>query len=70
MEDKGYRCGLMLRVNILGYTDDVTLTVHEVEEMTARLTAIANISRDNSDMMVNMSKTFSQHMCTVGIKLK
>ena len=57
VEGEGYRCGRILRLRVLGYyADDVTLIGRNVEEMTTRLAAIANTSRDNADVKVNMAK--------------
>ena len=59
---KGFKCGRILRLDVLGYADDVALIAANVDDMTRRLTAIANASRDNADMNVSIPKTFTQHV--------
>ena len=59
---KGFKCGRILRLDVLGYADDVALIAANVDDMTRRLTAIANASRDNVDMNVSIPKTFTQHV--------
>ena len=66
---KGFKCGRILRLDVLGYADDVALISANVDDMTRRLTAIANASRDNADMNVSIPKTFTQHVHRRG-KLK
>ena len=58
----GVKCGDELTYRVLGYADDAAMTEDFIEEMTARLTTLANESRDRADMMIRMDKTFSQHV--------
>ena len=46
----------------MGYADDAALTERTVEGMTERLTAIADASKNEADMVVSMPKIFSQHV--------
>lgn len=46
----------------MGYADDVALISSTVEDMTRRLTSIANGARDNADMHVSLPKTFTHHV--------
>ena len=62
VQGKGFKCGRILRLDVLGYADDVALIGPNVEDMTRRLTALANASRDEADMQVSMPKTFTQHV--------
>ena len=59
---KGVKCGRILELKVLAYVDDAALIEHDVDDMTARLTALANASRDHADINVNMSKTYPQHV--------
>ena len=59
---KGVRCGRILRNKVLGYADDAALADYTVNSMTERLTKIADGSKNDADMDINMSKTFSQHV--------
>ena len=59
---KGMRCGRILKIKVLGYADDLAFIDTTVENMTARLTAVANASEQRADMTVNMDKTVSQHV--------
>ena len=58
-DDKGVRCGriLKLKVCILVYTDDSVFIDDEVDNMSTRLTSIADESEEQSNMSVNMPKT-------------
>ena len=47
---------------VLGYADDAALTEERIEEMTERLTTLADKSESEADMKVRMDKTFSQHV--------
>ena len=62
VEGRGMRCGRILRIKVLGYADDLAFIDTTVENMTARLTAVANASKQQADMVVNMDKTVSQHV--------
>ena len=54
-------CALMFYV--LGYVDDVVALISDtVEDMTRRLTAIADGAKEHADMNVSMPKTFTQHV--------
>ena len=59
---KGFKCGRILRLDVLGYADDVALISGTVEDMTRRLTAIADGARADADMNVSLPKTFSHHV--------
>ena len=59
---KGFKCGRILRLDVLGYADDVALISGTVEDMTRRLTAIADGARADADMSVSLPKTFSHHV--------
>ena len=58
----GVKCGRILKLKVLGYADDAALIEGAVEEMTKRLTSLANASETKADMKVNMAKTFTQHV--------
>ena len=61
--EEGVRCGSkILKIKVLGYADDAALVAEDAETMTARLTAIADTSVQEADMVVNMQKTFTQHV--------
>ena len=62
VKGKGFKCGRILRLDVLGYADDVALISSTVEDMTRRLTSIANGARDNADMHVSLPKTFTHHV--------
>ena len=49
-------------MRILGYADDAALCETEVDVMSTRLTAIADVSASEADMDINMEKTCSQHV--------
>lgn len=49
-------------IKVLGYTDDAALVEQTTDQMTARLTAIANASLALTDMKINVSKTYTQHV--------
>ena len=44
VQGRGMRCGRILRIKVLGYADDLTFIDTTVENMTTRLTAVANES--------------------------
>ena len=58
----GVKCGDELTYRVLGYADDAALTEGRIEEMTERLTALAEKSQSEADMTIHMDKTFSQHV--------
>ena len=61
--DKGFKCGRILLLDVLGYADDLSLIGPNVEVMTRRLTALTEDAvRDEADMQMSMPKTFSQHV--------
>ena len=62
VKGEGFKCGRILRLDVLGYADDVVLILGDVEDMTRRLTAIADAAKANADMNVSLPKTFSQHV--------
>ena len=59
---KGLKCGRVLRIKVLGYADDLALADEGVEEMTSRVTKIADAALEQTDMQVNVDKTFTQHV--------
>ena len=59
----GYKCSELLTIRILGYADDAALIEPRVDDMTCRLTMLADASCREADMDVRMDKTFSQHVC-------
>ena len=59
---EGVTCGRILKLTILGYTADTALIEGEVDEMTKRLTSLTDSSETETDMKVNMVKTFTQHV--------
>ena len=61
VQEEGMKCGKILRIKVFGYADDLALVYTMVEQMTTRLTAITNTSKEQADMTVNMSKTMPQH---------
>ena len=52
----------ILKIRVLGYADDAALAEHIVEDMTTRLTNLADASKREADMDINMNKTVSQHV--------
>ena len=62
VKGKGFKCGRILRLDVLGYADDVALISGDVDDMTRRLTAIADAAKAEADMNVSLPKTFSQHV--------
>ena len=58
----GVKAGSILRLRTLGYADDVALCEETVENMSKRLTDIADASIEQADMYPNISKTFTQHV--------
>ena len=61
---RGMRCGKVLRIKVLGYADDLAFVDNTVDNMTARLTTVANASEKQADMKVNMSEQDSVTACT------
>ena len=59
---QGVKCGRILKIRVLGYADDAALAEHTVDAMTKRLTDLADASKREADMVINMSKTVSQHV--------
>ena len=59
----GYKCSELLTIRILGYADDAALIDPRTEDMTRRLTTLADASWREADMKVRMDKTFSHHVC-------
>ena len=60
--DRGPRFGRILRLKVLGYADDAALIDTTVQKMSHRLTMIADKSKSEADMIVNVDKTFTQHV--------
>ena len=58
----GVRCDRILKLKVLGYADDAVLIDEAVDNMTGRLTSIADASEAHADMKVNMTKTFTQYV--------
>ena len=58
----GVKCGPEMTYRVLGYADDAALTEERIEEMTVRLTTLADKSESEADMKIRMDKTFSQHV--------
>ena len=59
---KGFKYGRILRLDVLGYADDVALISDTVEDMTRRLTAIADGAKADADMCVSLPKTYTHHV--------
>ena len=59
---KGVKYGPELEFRVLGYADDAALTEERIEEMTVRLTTLADKSLQEADMKIRMDKTYSQHV--------
>ena len=53
---------LLVSMCFLEYTSNVRPILWTVENMTARLTAVANASEEQANMTVNMDKTVSHDM--------
>ena len=51
-----------LTIRVLGYADDAALAEERIDEMTTRLTTLADASLQQADMQVRMDKTFSHHV--------
>ena len=62
MAGDGVKCVKNLKIRVLGYADDAALAEHIVEDMTTRLTNLADASKREADMDINMNKTVSQHV--------
>ena len=63
VQGKGFKCGnRILRLDVLGYADDVALISGTVEDMTRRLTALADGAKKDADMNVSLPKTFTHHV--------
>ena len=56
------KCGRILRIKVLGYTDEAALVDSTVTGMTTRLTKIADASQEEADMKISVPKTFTQHV--------
>ena len=61
--DTDYKCSELLTIRILGYADDAVSIEPRVDDMTCRLTTLADASWREADMKVRMDKTFSHHAC-------
>ena len=58
----GVKCGRILHLRVLGYADDAALIEPTVDAMTERFSNLADASKSEADMQINMSKTVSQHV--------
>ena len=58
----GVRCGDFFKVRVLGYADDVAMLDRDAQEMTIRLTTLADGAKHDADMEVAMTEPFSQHV--------
>ena len=58
----GVRCGQELTYRVLGYADDAALVEERIEEMSLRLTQLADASVAQAGMYVRMDKTFTHHV--------
>ena len=47
---------------MLGYAEDLAFIETVMDNMKARLTAVANAPKEQADMIANMAKTASQHV--------
>ena len=65
----GVTCNDELTFRVLGYADDAALSEEKIEEMTVRLTALAEKSQSEADMTIRMDKTFSHHVQTQDSKI-
>ena len=59
---RGVCCGETLTIKTLGYADDVALVETSTDEMTKRFTILTDKSFSETDMQVQMDKTYSQHV--------
>ena len=59
---KGVKCGQQLTYRVLGYADDAALAEAKIDDMTTRLTTLADKSLSEADMRIRMDKTFTQHV--------
>ena len=59
---KGVACGEELIVRVLGYADDAALADEKIEDMSERLTTLADASVHHADMTVRLDKTFTHHV--------
>ena len=50
----GINCGNELTIRVLGYADDAAMAEERIEEMTERLTALADASKEKADMVVRV----------------
>ena len=58
----GIKCGPAMTIRVLGYADDAALTEERIENMTTRLTTLADKSLEEADMKIRMDKTYTQHV--------
>ena len=58
------------RVHTLGYADDAALLDYDIETAEARITAIAQGSREKADMQISISKTKCMHIRDQGAEPK
>ena len=55
-------CGSELTIRVLGYVDDAALADEKIEDVSKRLTQLADASVEQADMVVRMDKTFTHHV--------
>lgn len=58
----GFNCDNIFTLRVLGYADDAALIEPRVDDMTTRLTVLADASKAEADMQVSMPKTYTQHV--------
>ena len=58
---KGFKYGHILRLDILGYEDDVGLISDIVNDMTKRVTKITDDTKNDTDMDMDMKVSLSKH---------
>ena len=58
----GVQCEEIFKLRVLGYADDAALIETAVEDMTRRLTVLADAAKAEADMDVSTPKTFKQHV--------
>ena len=56
---QGISVGKINELRVLGYADDATMISPETDQMSERLTAFSSGAKNEADMTVKMSKTFS-----------
>ena len=59
---KGFKYGHILRLDILGYEDDVGLISDVVNDMTKRVTKITDDTKNDTDMDMNVSLSKTKNL--------